>query len=798
MKSHNFAFISGSLFLLLTMLFQTIYSEESHDGDTLLVEEQLDEDVLESRFERTIVLEKESEKRSEETAKPVFSEVSGTIRERGTRKPLRRITFYVKELNKAVTTDKKGGFTFSVLPGNYTIIVPVTGYEKLETEVEVKESEKLELVIKMESLTLNPYQIVVRDKKRGSEVSSHRISIQEASAVPGANRDVLKVVTSMPGVNSLSVFNGYGSGIIIRGSNPEDNMFHVNDHWVPALYHFGGFESIIEPEMVESIDFYAGGFSPEFFEATGGVVKVNIRDPREDRVGGYFNLSLLSTSFMVEAPLSDKDSISISMKRGLLDLYTQLLVENTPMGDEIAFSTYPVYYDSTVVYTHKFSKNSKFKVIAVGSTDSMEMVMNDEGENVRFSDTISNSQKFAEVIAEWHYKKRKFKSVLSPMLRYDTFKIDFGERAYMKTENYQFSLSEKAEYKLNKSHTLKAGLRAVAGNFGMDSSFFAPPMEGEISYTYFDNEIEDHQDIPYLMSSLYLMDMIKVGDFLITPGAVLVNGQDVDNNITYADPRFSIKYNMTKDFTLKAATGLYSKFAQEVERITPWGTAGLHSENSVHTIGGFESNVSENLFLDVQGFYKHFYNMVVRTDPDDPTKYTNDGKGFAYGAEVLLRHNMTDNFFGWISYSYSVSKRKDGESEAWRYFDMDITHNLTAVGSYKPNKYWQIGARFKYSSGTPYTSLLGEDTVHDVDNNEYHTLYSGKINSSRIASNHQLDVRIDKYWIFDNWILSTYLDVQNVYMRKNPIGMNYNADYTEETITSGLPIMVFLGLKGDF
>ena len=72
------------------------------------------------------------------------------------------------------------------------------------------------------------------------------------------------------------------------------------------------------------------------------------------------------------------------------------------------------------------------------------------------------------------------------------------------------------------------------------------------------------------------------------------------------------------------------------------------------------------------------------------------------------------------------------------------------------------------------------------------------MNDSRLTITHQLDLRIDKYWLFDNWIFSTYLDIQNVYMAKNVLGVSYRNDYTEKVYTYGFPIMVFLGFKGDF
>ncbi|HQI04165.1 MAG TPA: carboxypeptidase-like regulatory domain-containing protein, partial [bacterium] len=141
-------------------------------------------------------------------------EVKGTLLERGTRAPVSRKVFYIIEKdNKKIRTDKEGGFSFSLAEGTYTLSFPIVGYEKFETKIEVKKGEKLELTIRLEPLVINPYKIVVTGEKNKGEVSVQRITIEEASKIPGTNRDVLKAVTSLPGVTNISVFNGIGSGL---------------------------------------------------------------------------------------------------------------------------------------------------------------------------------------------------------------------------------------------------------------------------------------------------------------------------------------------------------------------------------------------------------------------------------------------------------------------------------------------------------------------------------------------------------------------------------------------------------
>lgn len=96
---------------------------------------------------------------------------------------------------------------------------------------------------------------------------------------------------------------------------------------------------------------------------------------------------------------------------------------------------------------------------------------------------------------------------------------------------------------------------------------------------------------------------------------------------------------------------------------------------------------------------------------------------------------------------------------------------------------------------------MNVNTVYDVDNDEYLPLYSGPVNNRRLPSHHRVDVRIDKYWLFDDFVISTYLDVRNVFQSDHVTAINYNDDYSAQedvvSVDSEVPL-IFLGMKIDF
>jgi hypothetical protein len=129
-----------------------------------------------------------------------------------------------------------------------------------------------------------------------------------------------------------------------------------------------------------------------------------------------------------------------------------------------------------------------------------------------------------------------------------------------------------------------------------------------------------------------------------------------------------------------------------------------------------------------------------------------------------------------------------------RLFDFDQTHNLVVVGSYTLGK-WQFGGRWQYATGAPLTPVVGSMYLTDV--NAFVPVF-GEVNSSRLEAAHQLDLRIDRKWTFEQWSLAAYLDVTNVYAHARVLGYQYNYDFTEAEPITDLPIVPALGVRGEF
>ena len=95
--------------------------------------------------------------------------------------------------------------------------------------------------------------------------------------------------------------------------------------------------------------------------------------------------------------------------------------------------------------------------------------------------------------------------------------------------------------------------------------------------------------------------------------------------------------------------------------------------------------------------------------------------------------------------------------------------------------------RFRFASGAPYTPFnnMGKQEVTNY-------------NSRRLKSVHSLDLRIDKRWYFSNWTLITYLDVQNIYNKKNSTSARWDKRENKIDETSSIGILPSIGISAEF
>jgi outer membrane cobalamin receptor len=797
-----------SLLLPAILFVSNVLAEEQPDAGFIDDAGQIEQDAgaedefeIEVEYAKDSVLDSETETEiivDESTGRATIGVVNfaGLLRQKGSRQPIGYVTVYLKGTGYEAVTDALGKFEFiGLAPRKYTVVIPTTNYEKLETEEEIKAGERTEVKYYLEPIVYGGLEVVIRDKKVTKEVSRTIIKIEEANALPGSGGDPVKVIESLPGV-ARGGGGGNGNALVIRGANAEDSKVYLDGHWIPMLFHFGGAKSVYNGELLKEFDVSTGGFTSENGRATGGVVNLKTRDPRSDRWGGYVDLSLIDASTVVEGPITEDMGLALGVRRSTLDL----IMEGANINDNIDglnFTTYPVYYDYQAKWHYKLNEHNSITVDAFGLYDKVAFAQ----EAVTDADpTLTGSAEFINQshngAIHYRYKNDMIESDFSPAFLSFSQRQTYGPY-FLDWDWLSADIREDMRIKLGKRNTLAVGLQLTPWKIKLQSNMVRPPKEGDVSFSFSNNDhIESDIDDNDLETGAYIQDEIEIGPVLLIPGVRFDHLASI--NAFGIGPRGAVRWTVVKPLVLKAAGGLYHRAPDGDEYIPPFGNRNLEYERATHAVAGFEWAITDIINVDIQGYYKYLDNLVTAiNDPDSDQIYNNSAKGYVYGGEVMLRHNWTDRFFGWVSYSISRSMRNDGPGTEYRRFDMDQTHNLVAVASWQFSKGWRLGARFQLTSGEPYTKIKG--SIFNADNGTYLPVYDeDNKNGSTRPMYHRLDLRLDKEWLFDVWVLHTYLDVQNVYYNENPVATVDNYDFTEQAHQSDIPILPSIGIMAEF
>jgi hypothetical protein len=141
------------------------------------------------------------------------------------------------------------------------------------------------------------------------------------------------------------------------------------------------------------------------------------------------------------------------------------------------------------------------------------------------------------------------------------------------------------------------------------------------------------------------------------------------------------------------------------------------------------------------------------------------------------------------------SERQDAPGQAWRPFDFDQTHVLTALLSWSPGAGFEAGARFRYATGMPRTPVV--DAYFDASRDRWQPLF-GDRGSERLPDFVQLDLRVGQRIELGDTRLEVWLEVQNVTNQANAEEYVFSPDYTTRDTIRSLPILPAAGLRWTF
>ena len=620
-----------------------------------------------------------------------------------------------------------------------------------------------------------------------------RLVQEELSTIPGARGDAIDAVKTLPGVAQVSGFGGAGD-LVVRGSSPEDTLYLVDGIEIPLAQHFGGLQTVLPTTMLDDVSLSPGAFAAEFGRATGGVVQLRTRPSSPDRFRGAAEVSFITASGSAEGPIWREGGLSFALgfRRSFIDLFASALI---PDDTNLSFTTAPQYYDSQARIDWRPNVAHRVSLMAIQSSDRMEFLLDEENPQDReLTGQLDSEDGFWRLIATWQYRNGDIDATSVVGYGHDIQRRNLEDRYFYRLEPTSLTVRHDTSWRAHDRLAIKVG--GDIQRLGGSVAAYAPlpgqeGVPGDSNFTTddpitIDEPIDDNRLSAYLAA-----DVKPIERLVLTPSARIDHFSHI--GATEFLPRVSAAFRIADSTDISAATGIYARPLNYAEAVPD----DLSPETAIHYAAGIEHHFGDGINASVSGFYNDFRDLVVRDpnrmDEASLDSYVNQGEGESYGAEMVLRLRR-NRFYGWVAYTLSRSTRRDGAEMDERLFDWDQTHNLTAVASVRLGK-WRLGGTFRYATGTPYTPIEGSRYLSDFDT--YEPIY-GSINSVRFDTSHQLDVRIDREWTFDQFKLSAFVDVTNVYANAPIAGYAYNFDYSEREEVSGLPILPTIGLRGEF
>ncbi len=729
--------------------------------------------------------------------------IEGEVVERGTRSKLAGVIVSVAELGVDAVTDDRGRFYFHGLaPGPYTILAIGDRFDRLERAVNLGKRESIEVRLWMRPRGGSRYETLVEGEREVLEVTRRTLQRQQLTSVPGTFGDPLRVIQTLPGLARTPFGLGF---LVVRGSNPDDTAVYIDGHRVPQLFHFLGGPSILNAEFVDSIDLYPSGYPARFGRSHGGVVAVETRATKSDGVHGSADVDLLDAGGYLRAPLGKRGSFGVAGRRSYVDaLLPLVLPEPSPGSTRVVV---PVYWDGMLRADYDLGRDGKLGVFAIRSSDELDVLQTDEDEEESLD--LNTAVKFFRLIGRYQRPLAKdFTLTLSPAWGRDSLSFAAGQAGGASAFTEAAIVQDSISYRMRVKGPLSAKILLDTG------------LDLESRVTTYDALVRDDTNIEggdeididptRFLRSVEQMSMALHADLAIdvTPRLRLLPGARVDAHVISGqawldgDLRLTGRYQTTSTVVTKGYLGVFHQPPQAEAVDARFGNPEVRSERGIHVGVGAEVKPTRLWYVDGEVYYIDRDELVVFSgaaelegEVADPENFVNTGSGRTWGFEALVRREISESLYGWLSYTFGKSVRRQRDTSRATPTAFDQPHNLNAVLSWKPGGGWELGGRLRLSSGRPDTPYIG--ATYDADSGGYRPV-SGGFRTIRRELFHQVDVRVEKTWLFERWSMGLYVDVQNVFNVGNVEAIQWDYRYRESAPVTGIPILPTIGIRGQF
>jgi len=718
--------------------------------------------------------------------------LKGRVIEAVSNEPMPFVNVIVSGTSIGAVTDDSGNFQIKGLkPGFVRVQASFIGYHSaLSPEIEISNAKVAFVEISMEKRDAEIEEVTVSvspfRKTEESPVSLKTIGIAEIEKSPGANRDISKVIQSYAGVLSSPSFR---NDIIIRGGGPSESRFYLDGVEVPNINHFatqgasGGAVGILNADLIREVNYYSGAFPADRGNALSGVFEFAQVDGNADKHRFNGSLGASEVSATMDGPLSNKTTFIVSARRSYLKLlFTALKLPFLPTFNDMQFKV-----------KTRFDAKNELTFIGLGALDQNELNLDiknpDEQQTYILGQLPENNQWSYTLGAVYkHFREKSYQTLVVSRSQLSNRATKYFDNDESSSNNKILDYtSQEVENKIRFENNMRMdGFKANLGanidfahysNTTLQKRFY----DGNILNVNYDTELNlIKYGIFGQISHEFLAERLTLSAGFRMDANNYSSG--MNNPLKQFSPRASASYQLTPEWSLNLNTGRYFQ-------LPAYTTFGYQQNNEFvnkgnlkyisvdHFIGGLEFKPATAVQFSLEGFIKNYRNYpfsvkdgisLANKGADygviGDEEVTSTSKGRAYGAEFQARISSSKGYNLNLSYTLVRSEFQDGSGNylvsAW-----DSKHILSLTGSASLKKGWQIGTRFRFVGGLPYTPFdLNRSSLISAWNltgGPY--LDYSKLNANRFGVFHQLDVRVDKAYYLKKMTLKFYLDIQNLY-----------------------------------
>ncbi|HEY1101746.1 MAG TPA: TonB-dependent receptor plug domain-containing protein, partial [Myxococcota bacterium] len=660
------------------------------------------------------------------------------------------------------------------------------------------------------------------------DVAKVSLSRDEVKRVPGTFGDPIRVIENLPGLARAPFIGG---ALIVRGANPADSGVYFDGVEIPILYHFGGLTSVVNAEFLDDIAFYPGGFGAYYGRATAGIVDVSSRKLKLRGCRGYAEADVIDAGFFFACPVQIGElptvTFAAAARRSYIDAILPVVLD-TFLGSGQAIIATPVYWDYQLKLETSPLPNQTFSLFAFGSDDDLKVLSRNTGGQ---GFQIGYNTNFHRLVGRWTWDLAPgLKHMLQPYGGLTQVRINGGNAGNgpdtsgeVTIATWNWGIRDELQWTITPNVVFRTGIDYLGQTFGTRFTVPLPVELGSFPRVFprvtgteqtFQSDGMTNAIAAYVEAELTPLPGLK-----LVPGARLESTlftflpNDLPDGTTsraeqaelfHIDPRLTARWELWPQTTIKGAAGVYRQ-TPEAQEINPnSGNPNLLEPRAIQLIAGVEQGLTDKLSLDVQLYYTNRDLLVQNTDrvlavadsdEVNPLFYDNGGRGNTTGIEVLLRQEITEYLYGWVAYTLSRTVIDlDEDDSSFDLTTFDQTHILTVVAQTNLPFGFTFGGRFRLVSGNLQRFPLG--AVHDLDTTNY--LGIGDSTRRRLPAFHQLDLRIDRKWVFEQFSATAYLDVLNVYNNTNVEGVISDFRSREVQAIPSLPFLPVFGMSAEF